>query len=289
MSVAALSPTRQFAVPVSLDNQQQSGKANRGGALAALGNSTPASDSDQVSISSQALDELTKDADILGKLTRQSLSSLTPNAASAQITFDHLTYSKSSNVSLQQSGNSGSFHSDQQQSISGTGHIKTADGREFEFSAELDVSQSLDISQSGPGGFDLADLAAQALGAAQNGAKVDNLPRNTGIVPPQDKPIPGNTGIVPPQDKPSAADNYVKLTLPKLQDLVAAGEHLLNLLDQLNPGNGKDGAKALPAGNSDLAAGKQAAIANNNGAKLLQLLNAQKLNQVPENTLLQAA
>lgn len=271
MSVAALSPTRQFAVPLALDNQQQSGKASRGGALAALdkGNPAPASSggSDQVSISSQALDELTKDADILGKLTRQSLSSLTPNAATAQITFDNLTYSKSSSVSYSQNGNSASLRSAQQQSISGTGHIKTADGREFEFSAELEVSQSLSISQSGPGGIDLADLVSQALGAAQNGAKADNLPRNT--------------GIVPPQDKPSAADNYVKLNLPKLQDLVAAGENLLNLLDQLNPGSNKDGS--LPPenlGNSNN---------QTNQANLLQLLDAQRLSQPPENGLRLAA
>lgn len=272
MSVAALSPTRQFAVPVSLDNQQQSGRASRGGALAALG--TPASNSggsDQVSISSQALDELTKDADILGKLTRQSLSSLTPNAATAQITFDNLTYSKSSSVSFSQSGNNASFRSAQQESISGTGRIKTADGREFEFSAELEVSQSLSISQSGSGNLDLAALADQALGG---GAQ------------------PGNTGIVPRQ--PSAADNYVKLNLPKLQDLAAAGEQLLSLLDQLNPGNNETAPPPENLGNSNLAAGKpptSLAASNNqtNQANLLQLLDAQRLSQPPENSLRLAA
>ncbi len=256
MSVAASSPTRQFAAPLALDSQQQSGKANRGGALAALSNSFPASNngSDQVSISSQALGELAKDAEVLGKLTRQSLSSLTPNAATAQITFDNLTYSKSSSVSYSQSGNNASFRSAQQESISGTGRIKTADGREFEFSAELEVSQSLSISQSGASNLDLAALADQALGDAP-GAQ------------------PGNTGIVPRQ--PSAADNYVKLNLPKLQDLAAAGEQLLSLLDQLNPG--KD-AKPLPAGNDQL-----------NQANLLQLLDAQRLSQAPEDGLRLAA
>ncbi len=280
MSVAALSPTRQFAAPLALDNQQQTGKANRGGALAALSNSFPASNngSDQVSISSQALGELAKDAEVLGKLTRQSLSSLTPNAATAQITFDNLTYSKSSSVSYSQSGNNASFRSAQQESISGTGRIKTADGREFEFSAELEVSQSLSISQSGSSNLDLAALADQALGDAQGGGAQ-----------------PGNTGIVPRQ--PSAADNYVKLNLPKLQDLAAAGEQLLSLLDQLNPGN-KDAA--LPPekiGNSNLAAGKpptSLAASNNqnnqtNQANLLQLLDAQRLSQAPENSLRLAA
>lgn len=278
MSVAALSPTRQFAVPVSLDNQQQSGKASRGGALAALGNGNPApassGSSDQVSISSQALGELAKDAEVLGKLTRQSLSSLTPNAATAQITFDNLTYSKSSSVSFSQSGNNASFRSAQQESISGTGRIKTADGREFEFSAELEVSQSLSISQSGSGNLDLADLADQALGG---GAQ------------------PGNTGIVPRQ--PSAVDNYVKLNLPKLQDLAAAGEQLLSLLDQLNPGNNETALPPENLGNSNLAAGKpptSLAASNSqnnqtNQANLLQLLDAQRLSQAPENGLRLAA
>lgn len=235
MSAAALSPTRQFAVPASLDSvlagsarSITAGKA-AGNAIGPPNTANSNNTADQVTLSDQgkaaALDELTKDAAILGKLTRQSLSSLTPDAGSAQITFDHLTYSKSSSFSLQQNGNSGSFHSEQQQSISGTGHIKTADGREFEFSAELDVSQSLDVQQSGPGGIDLGALAEQALGAAQNASGFE--PRPNG---------PRNTGIVPPDLAP-AKDQFVKLNLPKLQDLAAAGDQLLDLLKQLNPLN----------------------------------------------------
>jgi hypothetical protein len=237
MSAAALSPTRQFAVPASLDSvlagngparSAAAGKA-AGNAIGPANTANSNNTTDQVTLSDHgkaaALDELTKDAAILGKLTRQSLSSLTPDAGSAQITFDHLTYSKSSSFSLQQNGNSGSFHSEQQQSISGTGHIKTADGREFEFSAELDVSQSLDVQQSGPGGFDLGALAEQALGAAQNASGFE--PRPNG---------PRNTGIVPPDLAP-AKDQFVKLNLPKLQDLAAAGDQLLDLLKQLNPLN----------------------------------------------------
>ena len=274
MSAQALSHTRQFAVPASLENTLQNTGQSRGNATGkgTLASAAPAtgvanqSNGDQVTLSDQgkaALDELSKDADILGKLTRESLSAFSPDAGSAQITFDHLTYSKSSNFSLQQSGNGSSFHSDQQQSISGTGHIKTADGREFEFSAELDVSQSLDVNQSGPGGIDLTALAQEALGAAQNGAGNTGIvppAQNTGIVPPATNtgivPPPRNTGIVPP-DRLSTADNTIKIHLPKLQDLVAAGDQLLDLLKQLNPLNQLNN----PATNNSNAAAKTAATA----------------------------
>ncbi len=84
----------------------------------------------------------------LSALTRQSLSLLTPDAASATISFDQLTYSNASSVSFLQSGNRTQFHSEQQSSLIGTGHITTASGEAFEFTAELDVAQVLDVRQT---------------------------------------------------------------------------------------------------------------------------------------------
>jgi hypothetical protein len=123
--------TQSFSPPVSSISSQQGNLVN----LSPQGRSLQQNDFQQ-------------QTETLSALTRQSLSLLTPDAASATISFDQLTYSKASSVSFLQSGNRTQFRSEQQSSLVGTGHITTASGEEFEFTAELDVAQVLDVRQT---------------------------------------------------------------------------------------------------------------------------------------------
>lgn len=190
---------------------------------------------DQINLSSQgralqALDASGQDAetikaetDILSKLTRQSLTYLVPDASSAKISFDHLSFSSSSNTSssssFQQSSNgtriSNTFHSDQQASLIGSGHITTADGREFEFQAELDISSSTDISQL----------------SQSNQVNQSNQP---GPRPAAN----GNTGFTGIGTNPDARfpPPPAAPTGPRLQDFIDASDRLLDLLKQTSPG-----------------------------------------------------
>ncbi len=168
--------------------------------------------------SGQDAETIKAETEILSKLTRQSLTYLTPDAASAKISFDHLSFSSSSNTSFQQAsdGNSVSsvFHSDQHASLIGSGHITTGDGREFEFEAELDISQSTDISQISQG-----NQAGPAPRPAANG--------NTGFT---------GIGVSPNATFPRPAGAPSAPPPPSLQDFIDASDRLLDLLTQTNPG-----------------------------------------------------
>jgi hypothetical protein len=213
MAIPALQSARPYSAPPAL--LAGAGKLPGQGSTAPATTQPPGSSSDQVSLSTQGLAlqaaDVQKESAILSKLTRAGLANFIPNADKAQISFDQLTYSDSRNVSYAQSGNASAFHSDHQTSLSGTGHITTADGQVFEFSAELDVSEQTDISQIGDFGE----------GGGPSGA---------GGPPPQAGPGQ-NTGIVPPDRR----NDSVQLHLPGLKDLEAASDRLLGLLQQLGP------------------------------------------------------
>ncbi|MEN9868589.1 MAG: hypothetical protein RL748_4179 [Pseudomonadota bacterium] len=180
----------------------------------------------------QALDASGQDgqaeAEILSKLTRQSLTYLVPDAQSAKISFDSLSFSSSSSTSFSQISNGNGvasvFHSEQKGSLVGHGLITTADGREFEFDAELDISSSTDISQVIQGGTNPASAGQLPVAAANGNTGFTGI----GVGPNARLPGPPGAG--------SAARSL------DLQDFIAASDRLLDLLQQTNPGNAGSGS-----------------------------------------------
>lgn len=219
---------------------------------------------DQINLSSQgralqALEASGQDAatikaetDILSKLTRQSLSNLVPDASNAVINFDQISFRSSSNTSFQQVSNangvSSVFSSNQQSSLVGSGQITTADGRTFEFTAELEISQSVNVSQISQGGQ----------GSLDNQAPIPAANGNTGIT---------GIGIGPnatfPRSAGPSGSSLAGLPGLNLQDLIDASDRLLDLLTQANANQIKAGAPSAannPADNliKDLLAQLQA-------------------------------
>jgi hypothetical protein len=156
-----------------------------------------------------------QEAKVLGDLTRKSLSLLgitnAADASGATISFDSLTYEASSSSSFSTSQQSGSltstaqdgsstaayanaqttqFHSEQQATYSGKGHITTADGRQFEFNAELQVDNVTDIRQS-----------SSSAGSSTSAGSAGNT-GGTGTIPAASLPAAG---------APSATDQLLDL------------------------------------------------------------------------------
>lgn len=210
MSTESISASRPFSTPPGLSrllgalrNPSDSNSGNQRITSPIPSTSLTPFARDQVSLSPQGRalqqNDLRGQADVLSDLTRESLSILTPDAGSATISFDQLTYSNSSSVSFQRNGNRTQFLSEQQSSVTGTGRITTASGEEFEFTAELEVTQVLGVSQT----------SAANTNSQGNAGTIGNAIAN--------------------------ADNIIPLRLPKLPDLVDAGNQLLDLLQQNKP------------------------------------------------------
>ena len=209
--------------------------------------------------SGQDAETIKAETEILSKLTRQSLTYLTPDAASAKISFDHISFSSSSNTSFQQASNGNSvssvFHSDQQASLIGSGHITTADGREFEFEAELDISQSTDISQISQG-----NQAPPPRPAANGNTGFTGI----GVSPNATFPRPAGAPSAPPP--------------PRLQDFIDASDRLLDLLTQTNPGQATASTQSgKPADNliKDLLAQLQAPESSSGAASADKVAKAE--------------
>jgi hypothetical protein len=207
MSTESISASRPFSTPPGLSrllgalrNPSDTNSGNQRTTSPIPSTSLTPFARDQVSLSPQGRalqqNDLRGQADVLSELTRESLSILTPDAGSATISFDQLTYSNSSSVSFQRSGNRTQFLSEQQSSVTGTGRITTASGEEFEFTAELEVTQVLGVRQT----------TAANTGTSNNANAI--------------------------ADAIATADNFIQLQLPKLPNLVDAGNQLLDLLQQ---------------------------------------------------------
>lgn len=214
MSTESISASRPFSTPPGLSrllgalrNPSDTNSGNQRTTSPVPSTALTPFARDQVSLSPQGRalqqNDLRGQADVLSELTRESLSILTPDAGSATISFDQLTYSNSSSVSFQRSGNRTQFLSEQQSSVTGTGRITTASGEEFEFTAELEVTQVLGVRQG------VSQTTAANAGTSNNANAI--------------------------ADAIATADNFIQLQLPKLPNLVDAGNQLLDLLQESKP------------------------------------------------------